>query len=345
MKILNIILLFAFFASSAFAAREITDQTGRKVNLPDKVERIIVLQHQSLNLLNEINALSKVVGIQKSWQNRLGANYIKLAPNLPNLPTPGDLNTINYEATLALKPDVVIVANYMPNQYIKKLEKAGVPVVAISFFSTDNDEKYKQHPGLNDPSLAYDEGFYEAARILGIVANKEKEADELINYIKKAQSDMKKYLSFLADKKQLKTVYVAVPFFETYGSGKYPEVLFKRAGAINVAAKNIKGYAKVSPEQILNWNPDVIFAQNRYPQAIDEIKNTNALKSLNAVKNGQIYLMPQYAKAWGHPSASDMALGELWVAKMLYKDELKDVDLDAKVQEFYRKFYRSEYKK
>ncbi|BCX79960.1 ABC transporter substrate-binding protein [Campylobacter sp. 19-13652] len=345
MKILNIIFIVAIFCGNILASREIIDQTGRKIILPNNVERIVVLQHQSLNLLNEINALSKVVGIQKSWQNRLGSNYTKLAPNLPNLPIVGDLNSINLEATLALKPDVVIVANYMPKEYINKLENAGVPVVAMSFFSVSSDEKYKQHPNLKDAFNAYDDGFYEAVRILGTVANRETEAQELIDYVKKAQAEIKKELAFLAEKKQLKTVYVAVPFFETYGSGKYPEVLFRRAGAVNVAASTIKGYAKVSPEQILKWNPEVIFAQNRYPQAIDEIKNTSALSSLQALKSGQIYLMPEYAKAWGHPSASDMALGELWVAKTLYKDELAHIDLDAKVQEFYHKFYRTSYQK
>lgn len=331
-------------ASSLLADKVITDQIGREVKIPDKVERIVVLQHQSLNLLNEINAISKVVGVQKSWKNRLGKNYSRLAPSLENMPTPGDLNTINFESLLSLKPDVVIVANYMPKEQIDKLENIGIPVVAMSFFSTSSEQRLKQHPELKEPFSAYDEGFYEAARILGIVSNREKEANELISYIKNAQSELKNLLAPLKNRPK-KRVYLAVPFFETYGSGKYPNVIFERAGAINVAAADIKGYSKVSPEQILKWNPDVIFAQHRYPQAIDEIKNTSALSSLKALKNGQIYLMPEYSKAWGHPSASDMVLGELWVAKQLYADELRHIDIEAKAQEFYRKFYRINYQK
>ena len=102
-------LALALCASSLFADRIVTDQLGRDVTLPDEVKRIVVLQHQSLNALNELNALDKVVGVQESWEKSLGKNYIRLAPSLKDMPTPGDLKVINYEAVLKLNPDVVIV--------------------------------------------------------------------------------------------------------------------------------------------------------------------------------------------------------------------------------------------
>ena len=39
------------FSFSGQAAREFTDQLGRKVVIDDHVERVAVLQHQTLNLL------------------------------------------------------------------------------------------------------------------------------------------------------------------------------------------------------------------------------------------------------------------------------------------------------
>ena len=63
-------LALALCASSLFADRVITDQLGRDVMLPDEVKQIVVLQHQSLNALNELNALDKVVGVQESWESR-----------------------------------------------------------------------------------------------------------------------------------------------------------------------------------------------------------------------------------------------------------------------------------
>ena len=83
-------LALALCASSLFADRIVTDQLGRDVTLPDEVKRIVVLQHQSLN------ALDKVVGVQESWEKSLGKNYIRLAPSLKDMPTPGDLKVIDY---------------------------------------------------------------------------------------------------------------------------------------------------------------------------------------------------------------------------------------------------------
>lgn len=42
--------LFLVF-SNAWAARQVTDQLGRNVTIPDHVNRVVVLQHQTLNLL------------------------------------------------------------------------------------------------------------------------------------------------------------------------------------------------------------------------------------------------------------------------------------------------------
>jgi len=62
-KFHSFVLALALGESSLFADRIITDQLGRDVTLPDEVKRIVVLQHQSLNALNELNALDKVVGV------------------------------------------------------------------------------------------------------------------------------------------------------------------------------------------------------------------------------------------------------------------------------------------
>ncbi|WP_299030509.1 ABC transporter substrate-binding protein [uncultured Campylobacter sp.] len=172
-------LALALCASSLFADRVITDQLGRDVTLPDEVKRIVVLQHQSLNALNELNALDKVVGVQESWEKSLGKNYVRLAPSLKDMPTPGDLKVINYEAVLKLKPDIVIVTNYIPQEYIDKMTELKIPVVAVSFQRSDAADKSKLNPTFKDDEAAYTEGFYDGIELLGKVANREKEAAEL----------------------------------------------------------------------------------------------------------------------------------------------------------------------
>lgn len=338
-KLLLVFMLIPLFLFS----KEITDQLGRKVTIPDEVNRIVVLQHQSLNLLNQINAMDKVVGILASWEKQLGKNYLRLAPTLKDLPMPGDLSVVNYEAVLALKPDVVIVTNYIPHEFIVKLEELKIPVVGMSFFRANPDQKDKLNPTFKDEEFSLDNGLYDGITLLGNIANREKEAAELIKYVKNQQkilADKTKNIKF--DKR--KRIYMANPDFTTYGHGKYTGVIFKRAGGENVAYKDLKGYQQISPERLLKYNPEIIFVQERYSQVIDELKTNAVIKDVDAIKNNRIYLMPEYAKAWGHPTPEAMALGEFWVAKTLYPDEFKDINLDKMVDDYYAKFYRTSYK-
>ena len=48
--------------------RTITDQLGREVKIPQNVEKIVVLQHQSLNLLVQLGAKDKITGVLESWE-------------------------------------------------------------------------------------------------------------------------------------------------------------------------------------------------------------------------------------------------------------------------------------
>lgn len=70
-----------FLPLSSQASRQITDQIGRTVTLPDKVDRVVVLQHQTLNLLVQMNATDKIVGVMANWKQQLGEGYGRLAPS------------------------------------------------------------------------------------------------------------------------------------------------------------------------------------------------------------------------------------------------------------------------
>lgn len=122
----------SLFTGQAFAERTLTDQLGREVTLPDRVTRVVVLQHQTLNLLVQLNAADDVVGVLSSWKKQLGPQFARFMPNIEKLPMPGDLTQVNIESLLALHPQVVFVANYAPQAMIQQIQSAGIPVVAIS---------------------------------------------------------------------------------------------------------------------------------------------------------------------------------------------------------------------
>ena len=73
----------------------------------------------------------------------------------------------------------------------------------------------------------------------------------------------------------------------------------------------VKGYKQVNIEQIVKWDPEVIFVQNRYASVLDQIKKDPAWRGISAVKKGRLLIVPEYTKPWGHPCPESMALDEL----------------------------------
>ena len=334
-------LLFVF--SNAWAARQVTDQLGRTVTLPDHVNRVVVLQHQTLNLLVQMDAQESIVGILSSWKKQLGEHYIRLAPRLVNLPMPGDLTQVNIESLLKLKPQVVFVANYAPPEMITQIEQAGIPVVAISLRQDQAGEANKINPTMTDEDTAYNEGLKTGIRLIGEVVERQKQAQALIDYTFSQRQQVSTRLQTIAPEKRVR-VYMANPDLTTYGSGKYTGLMMSHAGAVNVAAASIKGFKQVSIENVLEWNPQVIFVQDRYPDEVNKILNDPAWQAIDAVKNHRVWLMPEYAKAWGYPMPEALAIGELWMAKKLYPEHFADVDMQKSADAYYQRFYRMDYR-
>ena len=339
----------ALLASAAFAAgapagrRVIVDQLGRSVVIPEKVERVVCLMHHALDITLELQAGDRLAGVMKDWEGLLFPGIADIYPPIKSLPEVGTLTEVNMEELLKTEPDLVIVTHYFPQDTLKKLEAAGIPVAAVSLYEAGFEEASKLNPKLKDPDRAYTIGMNVGISLLGEIYGKEKEAGELKAFVAEKRAIVGDKLSSVPEEERI-TCYMANPDLHTYGSGKYVGVIMARSGGINVA-RDISGYKAVNMEQILKWDPEVIFIQDRYAAEVyPEITEGPEWAAIKAVKNGRVYVTPEYVKPWGHPCPESMALGELWMAKKLYPERFADVDMDGIVQEFYTKFYGVPYK-
>jgi iron complex transport system substrate-binding protein len=335
-----LLLALLFISGPALAQRQVIDQLNRTVTLPDRIDRAVVLQHQTLNLLVQLNALPQVVGVLSSWQKQLGPRYLRLAPQLAKMPMPGDLTSVNIESLLALRPQVVFVANYAPPAMISQIERAGIPVVAVSLRHEDATQAGKMNPELKDEERAYNLGLQEGIRLIGKVMNRQAGAESLIHDTFDQRALVATRLHDLTQSERQR-VYIANPNLTTYGAGKYTGLMIQHAGAVNVAAQEVTGYRQVSIEDVMRWNPQVIFVQERYPQVVAQILHSPQWQSIDAVKQHRVWLMPEYAKAWGYPMPEALALGELWMASKLYPQRFKDIDINQRVDAWYHRYYRT----
>ena len=128
----------------------------------------------------------------------------------------------------------------------------------------------------------------------------------------------------------------------TYGKHSLPTEWMSLCGIVNVAVDQPlsihQGEEHASLEQILRWNPDVIFTNE--PDVAEAIARDSKWSSIRAVQKKKIYHMPIGISRWGHPGSLETPLAMLWTAKTVYPNLFTGMDIKIEVEKYYRKFFR-----
>ena len=169
-------------------------------------------------------------------------------------------------------------------------------------------------------------------------------AEEIISYFDSVEADLKGRVAGVSDVGK-PTVYVCgISYNGAHGAdGTDPTYLaFTLLGARNVASgigeTSQTGYAKVAKEQILAWDPDVIFVDlgtltAAEGGAIYEFTTDPSYRGLSAVKNGEVYAVnPHTSMNVNHETSLANAY---YSGKVLYPEQFADVDPVAKADEIY----------
>jgi iron complex transport system substrate-binding protein len=139
--------------------------------------------------------------------------------------------------------------------------------------------------------------------------------------------------------KRLKVMFAGPKNIYTAATGQMTQnVLLETAGGRNVASSLTGFWASVSPEQIVAWDPDVIFLGSSLDTyGAGTIFSNQQFQTIKAVKNRKVYVFPSNIGWWDYP-APHCVLGAVWAAKMLYPDRFRDVDMVRIADEFYKKY-------
>ena len=317
------------------------DQNDHEVNIEGDVERIVVLQHHTLDILAMLGAQDKVVGVVDKWESLLGDYMKDVFKGIEDLPKPGSLESANVEEIASLDPDLVIVAAQFDEAIIEQIEALDIPVMTLTLRG-EGKQEMAQNPELEDPDTAYTTGLEWAIKKLGELTNTEEKADELWKFAMDSRKYVEDNLKEVSEEDRV-NVFIANEKNMTYGSDKYVGTQMERAGATNVAAKEIEGYKEVNFEKVAEWNPDVIVVQDRYKDVYDEILNDKKWENIKAVEDKRVILAPYWTKPWGNPGPDSIALGELWFAHKFYPEQIEKAEVENRVKEFYTEFYGREF--
>ena len=94
---------------------------------------------------------------------------------------------------------------------------------------------------------------------------------------------------------------------------------------------------RVTHDQIINWNPAIIIAQDR--SFYDALLRSPNWRGLLAVASKRVYLAPADPFGWiDRPPGVNRIIGLYWLTALFYPDQYQE-DLRTNVRDFYQKFY------
>ena len=170
------LLLATLMAPACVRAQLVTDIAGRKVELPKRVERIVLGEGRQLYTLAllEDPPLARVIGWQgdmSTFDPQTYQQYRARFPQIDGIAKIGGTSeaSVSPEKVLSLRPDLAIfsISGHGPgrrNPLVEQLQKIGVPVIFIDF---------REHPLAHTiPSL----------RLLGQALGREARAEKFIAF-------------------------------------------------------------------------------------------------------------------------------------------------------------------
>ena len=320
------------------------DYDGREVTLYRPVNRIITTNPDNSRMVIALGDIDKLIStdeatrgscilprddsdekvVKSAWEDL----QIYGGGQLDELPETNTRREIDYETMAMLQPDLVLDATWYDRADVIE-ERLGCPaaVAGAGFMFEENIEHI---------------------RMLGEILDRQDRGEELIEFIR-SRIEMVESVSSQIDESKKQVVYFAPRgaqqgFYDAVEGRDFTrtEAFYeplKIAGGTNVA-RDVRGdNINVPPEQIIAWNPEVIFVAWSFshepgePTGVDFVMGTPELSDITAVKDNQVYSCV-FPYCRGRPMDRNL-LNMVYMAKRLHPEEFSHIDMEAHVNEVY----------
>lgn len=273
----------------------LTDGLEREVMLAAPATKIVTLAPSNTEILFALGAGDTLIGRDEF------SNY---PPEAADVYSIGSLYpSVNAEAVVALKPDLVLAAGVTNPDDVKKLADLGLTVYSTKFDTTLDD-------------------VYEDITNVGTLVGKGAEAEALVADLK-ARVEAVQTATASADKP---LVFYEVDATEpqkpwTVGSGTFIDSLITLAGGANVGAST-PDYFQISIEELVAQDPDIIVLGSytyggQTPELVAQRPGWDTLK---AVKDNTVYTFDDNLVSRPGPRIVD---GLETLAKLFHPDLFK----------------------
>jgi ABC-type Fe3+-hydroxamate transport system substrate-binding protein len=267
--VLGILLSFALVATASCRktekslsdrqTREVTDEAGRRVLLPNKIDRIVSLAPNLTEIVYAIGAGDRLVG---------RTSYCDYPPQAKSVTEVGDTMHPSIERIITLKPQIVLVSTASQlESFTKQLDEQKIAVYVTN--PTNLDEIFLSIERLGE--------------LFGTSETAKKLADELRRRTQKVEAAV-------ASTKPVRVFYqVSGEPLYTIGRDAYLTDLIKRAGGVSVTGDVPGAFPRYSDEAALASKPDAIILPTGGSMGEANSTVISALKDSPAVLNGHVY--------------------------------------------------------
>ena len=258
-------ILLVGAAPGLLLSREVVDQTGRSVNIPDRPSRLVSLAPSITETLFALGCGKQLVG---------DTDYCDFPSEAKQKPHVGSILNPNLERIVALHPDLVLGSpGANRRETADQLERLGIPVYGVKAQSVEETLHSIEDLG----------------RVLGC----EPEAKSLVDSLRARIAAVERRAATRRHPKVLFVVWYRP--LTTAGPHSFIDDVIRRAGGIPVN-EGLRGeWPRMSLEEALHRDPDVIlFPQSAaFSPSLDEFSHLPGWRDLRAVKTHHLYFIPE----------------------------------------------------
>lgn len=322
-----LLVLSVLLVVAPAAARSITDSAGRTVEVPDSVNTVFAAGPPA-SILVYVLKPEALTGWPRTLR-RAERDYI--AEAYRDLPETGRLTgrggEANLEAVLQVKPDLIIDFGSVRDTYIdlanRVQKQIGIPYILI-------DGRFEKTP--------------EALRLVGAALGVPERGEMLARHVEETMVALDRIIAETPPAERPRTYLARGPDgLETGMKGSINTEIIERVGGINVAddGGRTRGLTRVSPEQILVADPDVIVTWDRTFFA--RAKDDPFWQGFKALRTRRLYLSPTAPFGWiDRPPSLNRLMGLKWMARLFYPDRWPEPGVGT-LREETRAFYKMWY--
>ncbi len=255
----TLLLVLSFTSLGLRAEVMVNDDLGNPVYLDQPASRIVSLAPHLTEIVFAAGAGDRLIGV---------VSYSDYPPEALNIPVIGSYNSINYEALVALQPDLVLVWNSGNGpELAERLEALGLSVF------------------VSEPKRLPD--IARSLNKIGILSGTLAEAEQA------ATEYLTRYQTLLADNLNKTPVNVFIelwhePMMTVNGTHIISDSI-ELCGGNNIFADALPLVPRINVESVVRGNPNVIIATGMADERPEWLDNWLIWPDLSAVKSNSLY--------------------------------------------------------